>query len=157
MILGPGFLALLGFVFALDAYLDRQHDWAPIESDPVFAWVPSGMHRVGEPITGHAFTPCKQDGRCEQIVYFAGPGTEASVRATVERELLAAGFARRPTTKKCPPGLRGADRFVRGDLSVWPRYGATPFPVSRSRWIPPSEGATAVRLTIDNMQVFWGC
>lgn len=81
-----------------------------------------------------------------------------TLRAQVERELLALGFVRRaPNAARCAPAFRNAERFAKGEISVWPTYGPTPYRLGKVATIAATEGRAVVQLRIENMELYWGC
>jgi hypothetical protein len=153
------FALLLIYIFMLDWLANRGRVWTPVESQPVFAYVPTGAHLVSSSHTGWTFTSrCPEHSRCEYTHMFGSPLDEAELRALVERELGALGFVRKPPNPaKCAPYYARSERFAKGDISVWPVYGPTPYRIGKSSSIPVTEGRTVVSLRIDNMELAWGC
>lgn len=153
------FVLLMTFVFVLDWLENRGHVWTAIEREPVFGYGPAGAHLVASSHSGWAFAArCSESSRCEYTHTFASPLSEDALRAQVERDLAALGFTRTPPhAGKCAPAYAHAERFARGDISVWPTYGTTPYRMGKSSTIASSEGASIVQLRIDNMEVVWGC
>ncbi len=159
-VIGGGFALLIAFAFVLDWLQTRGHVWADVDHDPVLAYVPSGAHLVASSHSGLTMTAgCGEHSKCEYIRTYASPLSGAALRAQVEADLASLGFARTPThPSKCAPAFAHAERFARGDISVWPNYYATPFTVSRtSPPIPTSEGTSIVQLRIENMDIVYGC
>jgi hypothetical protein len=150
---------LVGGVFVVNALENCGHDWVALEAEPVFAYVPAGAHLVGAGHTGLAFTErCAPHVRCEYVWQFASPLPVDALRAQVEQDLARMGFVRvRPRPARCPPASAHAERFARGEVSVWPSYGPTPYAIGRSHTVGVADGAAVVRLAIDNMQIYWGC
>ncbi len=153
------FVLLLACIFAIDWYENRSRVWTPVERQPVFAYIPANAHLVGSSHTGWTMSArCPAESRCEYTHTFASTLEVAELRAQVARELESLGFARRaPNPPKCAPYYAHAERFAKGDISVWPTYGPTPFANGKSSTIPTSEGRSVVRLRIDNMEIAWGC
>src|SRR5262249_55621217 len=154
-----GFFLLVAGILGLSAWINTRHAWVAIEREPIFGYVPSGAHLVDQSHTGWANAPaCEPNARCEYVRYYAGPLPASAALAQVEKELVASGFVlRAPNGTRCPEGYRKELRYARGEISVWPSAGPTPYAIGHTRTIPLAEGASVVRLAIDNMQIVWGC
>ncbi len=154
------FVLLIVAIFGLDWYETKQHVWVDVEHDPALAYVPAGAHLVASSHSGLTMAAqCPEHSKCEYIRTYASPLSKADLRAQVERDLVALGFTRTPThPSKCAPAFAHAERFARGEISVWPTYLTTPYQVSRSSpLIPTSEGASILQLRIENTDIVWGC
>lgn len=155
---GP-FLVILAVIFIVDRWENSRHDWVPVESQPVFDYVPEGSHLVGSMHSGWtAASRCPEKSRCEYTRSFASPLEVEALHAQVRRDLEKLGFTQRaPNAMKCAPAYRTVERWVNGDISVWIWIGPTPYVMGKSTTIPTSAGRSVVQLRIDNMEVFWGC
>lgn len=154
------FVLVIGGGLALDWYKTAGHVWADLERDPVLAYVPAGGHLVASQHSGIALAAgCGDHQKCEVLRTYASPLSATDLRIQVERDLSSLGFTRTPThPSKCAPAFAHAERFARGEISVWPSYFPTPFQISRTAPpVPTSAGASVVQLRIENMDIVYGC
>jgi hypothetical protein len=155
---GP-FFVILAMIFIVDRWEDSRHDWVPVESQPVFDYVPEGAHLVAATHSGWtSASRCSEKSRCEWTRSYASPLGVQELHAQVTRDLERLGFApRAPSASKCAPAYRTVERWAKGDISVWIWIGPTPYVMGKSNTIPISAGRSVVQLRIDNMEIFWGC